>query len=304
MPLPVLLGQKDIYIIMGKTKVIFILLLSFSSINCFSQFYIREVDLSGNSKNINLDSIITISTASFDSLVLNQLSIPQYLESHTKCFTCEGRLYVSFLIFNKNLISTNTLRGLNPSFDSVLISQNKVVFNSLVNNIDVKKDHYYFITIAVSYEYSDKEDNIEIIKTDTLGGRLYIFQKSKTDIEFKTNSIYNDKIPRNIDECLLQLDSILTNASKDKIRNWDKEYFDSKLIEFRKWIQMNWEVSCGIFTNPEEQKIGLEKYFHDLGLNETCYIPSIVMNCYYNYIAGKDIRFNEEVEFFIKKQNK
>jgi hypothetical protein len=95
---------------MMKVRIILLFLSAINSSCLFSQYYIRKVDLTGVSKNINIDSIITISKESYDSIVISQLSVPQNLE----CDGLEGSLILCFISFNNNLIETKVVKAFEP----------------------------------------------------------------------------------------------------------------------------------------------------------------------------------------------
>lgn len=284
---------------MKNVRLILLFLSAINSSCLFSQYYIRKVDLTGVSKNINIDSIITISKESYDSIVISQLSVPQNLE----CDGLEGSLIISFITFNNNLIETKVVKAFEPKIDSILFQQNKIIYTILNKYSIFEKDKYYFITIGVRFEHINDDDNIIVKKLDSLNGRYYILQKSDTNFKFNIDTIPFNQIPKNIDECIIQLDSALTNSTKNRIKVWDKECFTSITSnEFLNWIRRNWHIMCDGLTLNKYEKVGLEKYFYDLGITEPCYIVSIIRNCYYRHLNGSNINFNDEVTNYIEKQ--
>lgn len=265
---------------------------------------IREVDVTGISKNICIDSIINVPRKVFDSIIMNQLTVPQEIERLSKCYGCFGTTFVSFITFNKKLIETKTLRGFDIIGDSILLLQHKSIYDIIEKNSNFEKDKFYFITIGVRFELVAGEDNKVIERIDSLGGSYYILKKSKIDIRFKTDSIPFNFFPKNIEECITQLDTILTEETKNKIRTWDKDYFDYKAnYRLYHWIFHNWKIPCGITTSGRI-KSELEQYFSDLGITESCYIATVVMNCYYNHLTSGNLKFIEEINNCLGKLNK
>jgi hypothetical protein len=115
---------------MTKTKLIFIFLFAVNSNRLLSQVQIREVDITGISKNIIIDSIINVPKIVFDSIIMDQLTVPQEIERLSKCYGCSGTTFVSFIAFNKKLIETKTVRGFNNIMDSVLFIPGKLTPHS------------------------------------------------------------------------------------------------------------------------------------------------------------------------------
>ncbi len=138
---------------------------------------IREVDMTGASKSINIDSIIDIPRNSFDSLILNQASVPQELEMVSKCYGCSGSTFYSFTIFNNRLIETFKIRAL-ITFPLLLI-QHKNIYNILESHSNFPNDKFYFITTSVRFEYIEGADYKKINNIDNLGGGELVFQKKK-----------------------------------------------------------------------------------------------------------------------------
>jgi len=257
--------------------------------------------MTGASKAINIDSLIDIPSNYFDSLILNQSSVPQELEMVSKCYCCSGSTFYSFTIFNNKLIETFKIRGFNDIIDSLLLIQHKKIYNILERHSNFQNDKFYFITTSVRFEYIEGADDKKINNINNLGGRELILQKRRNDILFRIDALPFFNIPKNIQECVIQLDTVLTEQSINKIKSWDREYYEIKArYELRHWINNNWNIPCGIVITGSP-KNELVQYFNNLGITEQCYIAGIVMNCYRNYLLDGNIRLNEEINKMTEK---
>lgn len=263
---------------------------------------IREVDLIGTSKLINIDSIINISRTSFDSIILYLVSVPQDLEMASKCYDCSGSTFYSFMLLHNRLIETFKIRGFNDIIDSLLLIQHRKLYDALERHSNFQNDKLYFIITSVRFGYIEGDDDKKINTINNLGGREVVLRKRRNENFFRMDSIPAINIPKNIQECIIQLDTVLTEQSKSKIKSWDREYYETKARhEFHHWINNNWNTNCGILItgNPKND---LVQYFYNLGITEQCYITGIVMNCYRNYLLDGNIRLNEEINIITKKQ--
>jgi hypothetical protein len=287
-----------------KVKFIFIFLLYTASLDLYSQCLIREVDIIGNSKKINIDSIINIPKLTFDSIVLSQIFVPQNLMNIRTCGHCIATVYVTYITFQNKLIETKIIRGIDSKFDSILMQQHRIVFSNIEKYSKFDSSKFYFINIAIRFELDYNEEKKYIEHLDNSGGRLYILQKKQIDVHFIIDSIKPNDIPKNIEECLNQLDTILDNTTKNKIKKWDEEYYkDNVTFIFYQWISNNWNIPCGIISS-DTNRYGLVKYFYDLGINEECYIPAIIRDCYYRHLIGEPLAFNEVIEKYKIEQSK
>ena len=95
-------------------------------------------------------------------------------------------------------------------------------------------------------------------------------------------------IPKDIEGCMLQLDSILDDSTKMEIRKMTKSSFSVDAhMELGLWIRNNWGLRGGGV---------LEIYFNNLGLYNPDDISSIILNCYYNHLKGLEVNLKDEIE--------
>lgn len=106
--------------------------------------------------------------------------------------------------------------------------------------------------------------------------------------EVVANSSKDIYIPQNIEDCIIQLDSILDDSTKMEIKEMTKSSFSAEAhLGLGLWIRNNWGLWQG---GP------LASYFNELGLYHPDEISGIILNCYFNHVKGFDIDLKGEIE--------
>ena len=88
-------------------------------------------------------------------------------------------------------------------------------------------------------------------------------------------------IPKDLDDCLQQLDKLIPDSEKEKIKKMDEEEFSmSAHFVLGQWIRNQW-----ILVSDSR----LAKYFADLGVihSDDMSVIIIISNC--RYLQGRDI---------------
>ena len=90
-------------------------------------------------------------------------------------------------------------------------------------------------------------------------------------------------IPKNINECLIQLDNILQDSVKQKITTFSEdEFVDSSHFSLGMDIRDKW----GLWNNSV-----LLAYFHELGIYHPDDMSEIILRCYYRHFKDKPLDF-------------
>lgn len=112
--------------------------------------------------------------------------------------------------------------------------------------------------------------------------------KKEDKIRFVSDTLRGHYIPKDILDCIKQIDSFWDDSTKNKVKTWsENEFGDITHHGFGMWIRNNWQLWSGS---------RLSKYFNSFGVTEPDDISDIILNCYHRHLTGKDIRFEEEVK--------
>ena len=91
-------------------------------------------------------------------------------------------------------------------------------------------------------------------------------------------------IPKDIDNCLTELDKLLKKKERQKfMTSLPVDYHFSQGL----YVRNNW----GLWQGSR-----LQQYFYNLGIKHPDDMSSIILNCYWRYLRGEPINFEKEVE--------
>jgi hypothetical protein len=152
-------------------------------------------------------------------------------------------------------------------------------------------------TILVSYHRHLNNKEID------LAGQIKKYQaKQKADYEYyqerlKKDSLNGVYVPKDINECITELDRLFDKESKDKFINQE----ESKAVSsaYRPgaglWIRNNW----GLWGGSR-----LQKYFFDNGVKDPEEMSWVILTCYHRFKNGKPMEFEKQTIDKPKGQNK
>lgn len=117
-------------------------------------------------------------------------------------------------------------------------------------------------------------------------------------MEYKRNvlldSINGVYIPRNLEDCFVQIDKILKVYEKENIKNLkDNSEMVKYQLGFGMWLRNNWSLWHGS---------RISKYFNERGIDDPESMSSIILSYYYDWLKGnKNIASEWENQNSIKK---
>jgi hypothetical protein len=122
--------------------------------------------------------------------------------------------------------------------------------------------------------------------------RLYILRTKSDSLPQKIKYI-----PRNIDECIAQIDSLLSKKVKEYFACLSREQYSAKVHHsFGMYLRNQW----GLWWNSR-----LAKYFNSYKIYHPDSMSGIILICYHNKLCGIPYKFEEEVNHVLlcyKKQ--
>ena len=97
-------------------------------------------------------------------------------------------------------------------------------------------------------------------------------------------------IPADLNECIAQLDKMFDDSSKIKINAMTEDEFSARVhLNFGMWMRNNW----GLWKGSK-----LSRFFHDKGIYHPDDMSGIIVDSYYRYLTGREIKFEEQIKFY------
>jgi hypothetical protein len=128
----------------------------------------------------------------------------------------------------------------------------------------------------------DQIDSIAMIECDSLIKRLH-----EKGLDTIGKSSYN---PKNFDECLLQLDTLINDSLKQWIRCLPDGRFGNIVHDsFGMYLRNNW----GLWGETE-----LAKNLYEMGIFHPDDMSAIILDSYQRKLKGEDIRIEEQLKYY------
>ena len=112
----------------------------------------------------------------------------------------------------------------------------------------------------------------------------------KEKIKYVTDTINGVYIPKNLEDCFVQINSFWSDSTKIKVKNWSESEFVGKVhLGFGMWMRNNWRLWGGS---------RLSKYFNELEINHPDDMSGIILVSYHRHINNKDIKLQEQIKYY------
>jgi len=173
--------------------------------------------------------------------------------------------------------------------DSLLSTRKSPLFRYLNNKgiHNFKKDvilEYYKLLLSDGYV---KEDSI--LKSFKLKEN-----KLKKEIKQRMNAdtIASIYIPKNLEDCFVQIDSFWDDSTKNKVREMtESEFMAGAHFGFGMWMRNNW----GLWGGSR-----LSAYFAKRGIRHPDDMSGIILTSYYRKLKGKDPDVKSQLKYYKK----
>ncbi len=97
-------------------------------------------------------------------------------------------------------------------------------------------------------------------------------------------------IPKDLQECFIELDKILPDSIKQSIPTQTEDQFSSRMhMGLGMWMRNNW----GLWKGSR-----LSKYFNERGINHPDDMSGIILDSYYRKNSGKEIKLEEQIIYY------
>jgi hypothetical protein len=181
--------------------------------------------------------------------------------------------------------------------------------SGITNNISVeckkdtilKNEMYRFLKIA-NFDSSEIPSGIE----RWYFHHISFFRKKSDDLAIKereqerkiehlehqkkliADSINGVHIPKDLNDCFLQLNKILSKVDKEEFLNMDeKEAVGMTHFSLGQWIRNNW----GLWNGSR-----LQKYFNDLDIKHPDDMSGIILTSYHRFLSKKEIELENQIK--------
>lgn len=265
--------------------VVIIVLLSNSS---YSQIVVGYKDTLSKFHLLKNDSIVKIKNATLDSILLKTLTIPECKDEYMDIITDElfGKVYYEFVFENNKVLEKKCLKGIGKEIDTILFYQHEKIFKTFLNFLKIDEKLKYTVIVPMYFCGNEYCDSTYI---KYIGERYYYcIQKKQSIISFDPSK--NDFIPKNIEDCIVQLDKMIDSNTKKWIKIKSESLFSYKAHHgLGMWIRNNW----GLWKISE-----LSEYFNNLGIYHPDDMSGIIIDSYYRRINGLDIKLEEQINYY------
>jgi len=239
---------------------------------------------------IDHTELLSVSEVVIDSLILNTLEIP-YLSDESEGRYKGGTLFTSYIILNDKVLESTNARGLWPDLDSLLTIETDKIFNVYKSKLELDSLTKYRVYVGIRYI---SEYEVDTIFMDTKREVYTVARKSIPSIPWPDISLNKDfvvdKNPKNLDDCIKQLDLLFDEATKINIHGCTEDLFGTIL---HMWLGIYLRNYWNLWGGSE-----LSEYFNELGIYHPDDMTGIIFRSYHRYITGKPVLLEEQIEHY------
>jgi hypothetical protein len=240
-------------------------------------------------ESIDFSKLLIVPRVFIDSLILNSLQIP-FLDDESEGRHSYGTLFTSYIILNDSLLESKIVRGLSPDLSSLLRTETDKIFNVYKSHLALDSLTKYRVFIGIRYTDNYKSDTIFL---DTLK-KVYTVARVQHPLKSLPISLNKgivlDRNPKNLDDCLKQLDLLFDEETKVNMNEYTEEEFGSEL---HMWIGIKLRNYWNLWGGSE-----LSEYFNELGIFHPDDMTGILFTSYHRYITGKPLLLEEQIEYY------
>ncbi len=109
----------------------------------------------------------------------------------------------------------------------------------------------------------------------------------KIDI-YSSDSINGIYIPKDLNDCFIQIDGFWNDSTKTKVQSWtENEFCGNAHFGFGMWMRNNW----GLWSGSR-----LQVYFKDKGIYHPDDMSGIILTSYHRHLTGKKIELKKQIK--------
>lgn len=135
----------------------------------------------------------------------------------------------------------------------------------------------------------------EFLKNGTFKEKSIIKSYRKIEKDWSkrnvADSIEGRYIPKNLDDCIKQLDLLMCDSLKIKSKQMAEDKFvrDNHFFGFGVWVRTNWRLG---------RMSRLSVYFERMGVDHPDNMSSVILTSYHRYLNRKEIRLDEQIRYY------
>lgn len=112
----------------------------------------------------------------------------------------------------------------------------------------------------------------------------------KEKVKFITDTINGVYIPKNLEDCFVQINAFWNDSIKKQVKSWEEREFTGKAhLGLGMWMRNNWRLWGGS---------RLSKYFNNLEIYHADDMSGIILVSYHRYLNNNEIRLEEQVKYY------
>ncbi|TKC09685.1 DUF6794 domain-containing protein [Pedobacter frigoris] len=112
--------------------------------------------------------------------------------------------------------------------------------------------------------------------------------EAENAIRYSTDSLNGVYIPKDLEECFLQINSFWPDSTRNNVRQWAEDIFGARAhLGFGMWVRNNW----GLWGGSR-----LSAYFNNLGIDHPDEMSGVILTSYHRKLNNKSIDLQQQLE--------
>lgn len=239
---------------------------------------------------------ILILTFFLSQNLIGQIKLPKNLEQSVLYLDKDCSDSVKYKI--KTINEDSLKYAVYPFADKEPFKSYKTIFNwtsdenrnpKLVRYLE-KKGVYSCHSEILIYSFKQYLNYGKINESKILNKYIEIEKKLNAEdkIKFITDTINGIYIPKNLDECFVQINTFWNDSTKIQVKNWEENEFTANAhFGFGMWMRNNWRLWGGS---------RLSKYFNELEIFHPDDMSGIILVSYHRFLNNKEIKLQEQIK--------
>jgi hypothetical protein len=178
----------------------------------------------------------------------------------------------------------------------------KTIFNWFNGKNEGVRISKYLRNRGISYNPHQEEIILKAFKLQLKGKPVnekqilkpYLIIESKWNEEDKVRSITDSLrgiyIPKDLNDCLSQIDKFWNDSTKTVVKSWKEDVFAGRAhLGFGMWMRNNWQLWGGS---------RLSNYFNKMGITNPEDMSGIILISYHRYLLGQNVKLQEQIKYY------
>jgi hypothetical protein len=162
--------------------------------------------------------------------------------------------------------------------------------NSIITKYLERKKIFNYRSETLLYAFRQYLINKQINKKEIISKfkKKQSMLDERNKVRHLVDTINGVYIPKNVEDCFVQINSFWNDSTKLGVKNLEEEEFIGKAhMGFGMWMRNNWQLWGGS---------RLSKYFNDFEIYHPDEMSCIILASYHRYLNKKEIKIEEQVK--------